>query len=317
MSNPTPTVQLTPDILEGVWIGISHQTITITSMRAAQTFSGTYFTPAFDVRTTFSGKWTLAGEVLNLEYTESNPPFMRVPFLDQNRLEVISSDSIVLHTLPSGISLPWNRVRFATPESVYGKPARVKPVNPPDLKTLKRMKQNDLNNQNPLLEWVFHLIDNSPKQLHEDKVVDALEATIPEKAGYYYAIFVLEGLWGNGGMTHLLLREETVQNQYFLKTAAKGYDCYQSPEVADFIRMLAKKTVTWMKKINALTKREAPQEEFAPIIAEVESYDAVFDQLLQKKSNVERALLKDIRTHPEDYIMKKPKTGKVRGRRKS
>jgi hypothetical protein len=310
MSNSTPTFQLTSDALEGVWIGISHQTITITSMRGDYTFSGTYFTPSLDLRTTFSGKWTLSGEVLNLEYSESNPPFIRVPFTDQNRLEVVSSDLIVLHTLPSGISLPWKRVQFATPESVYGKPPRLKPISPPDLKTLKRMKQNDLNNQNPLLEWVFHLIDCSQKQLHDDKMVDALKDTIPEKAGYYYAIFVLEGLWGNGGMTHLLLREETAQNQYFLKTAAKGYDYFQSPEVAEFIRMLAKKTVIWMKKIKALTKRDAPEEAFAPIIAEVEAYDAVFDQLLQKKSKVEKALLKDIRTHPEDYILKKRKTRK-------
>ena len=162
----------------------------------------------------------------------------------------------------------------------------MKLINPPDLKTLTRMKQDDLNNQNPLLEWVFHLIDCSQKQLHDDKVVDALKNTIPIKAGYYYAIFVLEGPWGNGGMTHLLLREETAQNQYFLKTAAKGYDYFQSPEVAEFIRMLAKKTVIWMKKIKAMTKRDAPEEAFAPIIAEVEAYDAVFDQLLQKKSKL-------------------------------
>jgi len=304
MPAPTSTGQLSPEILVGVWSGISHQTITITSMRADHTFSGTYFTPAMDVRTTFSGKWTLAGEVLNLEHTESNPPFMRVPFLDQNRLEVISSDSIMLHTLPRGISLPWKRVQFATPESVSGKPAKKKPVNPPNLKTLTRLKQDDLYNNNPLLEWIFYLIDSSPKQLHDDKMVDALKNTIPQKAGYYYAVIVLERLWGNG-MTSVLLHEETAQTQYFLKIAADGYDHFQSPGVADFIRMLAKKTVTWMRKINALTKRNAPQEAFAPVVAEVEAYDEIFDQLLRKKSKVDKALLKDIHKHPEDYILKK------------
>lgn len=313
MKKSAPNNLPNPDILVGVWIGISDRTIQVLYIQPDNTFNGTYFTPGSAVCTTLSGKWTLENDLLTFDTAASNPPFGMFPLVDRNRAEMISPDCIMLHTLPRGISLPLNRVQFAAPQALYGQPVQAKPVNPPDVKTLMRMKQNDLNNSNPLLEWIFYLIDNSPKQLHEDKMVYALKNTIPEKAEYYYAVIVFERLWGNG-MTSVLLREETAQYQYFLKVVADGYDYYQSPEVADFIRMLAKKAVTWMKKIKALSKREAPEDAFAPIIAEVEGYDSVFDQLLQNKSCVEKALLKDIRTNPEDYVLKKPKTGKARRR---
>tara|TARA_R110002096_G_scaffold24760_32_gene78090 strand:- start:6398 stop:6787 length:390 start_codon:yes stop_codon:yes gene_type:complete len=107
--------------LPGNWLAISHQTVTVYAFRKDGTMSGTYFTPKFDVRTTFSGKWTLEKEALTIEFLESSEPIMKVPLVDRNRLEVIDKDTVVLHTLPSGISLEMKRIQFKKPKEVYGR----------------------------------------------------------------------------------------------------------------------------------------------------------------------------------------------------
>jgi hypothetical protein len=215
--NPS-IAQLTPGSIEGVWMGVSHQTITVTALKSDQSFSGTYFTPALNVRATFAGKWNLVEDILTLEYTESESPVFRVPLTDRNRVELGSPDVMTLHTLPQGISVAWNRVKFAPHWSEERRAA--KKIDPPTPETLTRLTPDDLVDSNPLSEWIFYLIESSDEKLHDDKIVDALKTSIPKKAGYYYAISQFEGLWGNGGMQHVLLREEIPQTQCFLKTAA-------------------------------------------------------------------------------------------------
>ncbi len=105
--------------LIGTWIGISHQTITVTDYKKDSTFSGAYFTPAFDVKTTFSGVWEIDKDILVLNYKESSSPVMRVPFVDKNRLVIKDKNTIILHTYPSGISLECNRVLFKERSEVY------------------------------------------------------------------------------------------------------------------------------------------------------------------------------------------------------
>ncbi len=105
--------------LIGTWIGISHQTITVTDYKKDYTFSGTYFTPAFNVKTTFSGTWEVDEDILVLHYKESSSPVMRVPSVDKNRLVIKDKNTIIFHTYPSGISIECNRVLFKDRSEVY------------------------------------------------------------------------------------------------------------------------------------------------------------------------------------------------------
>lgn len=113
------TAATASDEIHGEWLAISHQTITVYAFRKDGTVSGTYFTPKFNVKTTFSGKWNLEKEILTIEFLESSEPIMKVPLVDRNRLEVVDKDTVVLHTLPSGICLEMKRIQFKDRKEVY------------------------------------------------------------------------------------------------------------------------------------------------------------------------------------------------------
>lgn len=293
-----------PESLEGVWTGVSHQTIQVTALRADRTFSGTYFTPALDVRARFAGKWDWKDGVLAMEYLEADSPPFRVPLKDENRIEMVSPDELILHTLPRGISVAWKRVNFA-PSSVKAQSTKP-PVDPPTLEALRGLSLDDLIDTNPLSAWMHHLVDSSKQPLYDDKLVDALQTTIPTKAGYYFAILQFEGLWGNGGMQHVVLREELPQTQYLLKLAAEGYEHFGCPKTAALIRELAAKALSWMKQIKALNDAGALEEKFQPIWSAVDAYDARYDKLCEAEPGVYEALLKDIQQNPESYTTHRP-----------
>ena len=288
----------TKELIEGEWIGISHQTITVFSCRSNGTFSGTYFTPSMDIRATFSGEWTLEKDTLTFNYIEADSPPFRVPMEDKNRIEIVSNDSLILHTLPQGISVTWNRVNYADHWSK--KAQRKEYTPPPTLSELASLSTNDLIDSNVLMNWISFLIDSSEKNLFDDKMVDALRNKIPTKAGYYFAVFQFEGLWSNGGMQHVLLREELEQTQYLLKVTASGYDYFGKSKSASLVRELAKKTKVWMSTLMAMNEN-TPDEKYEVIWQEVDHYDDVFDKLNEKESDWYEALLKDIHTNPEDY----------------
>jgi hypothetical protein len=103
----------------GTWIMISHQTITVINYKNDGIFSGTYFTPCFDVKTTFSGKWQISKDELILNYTESSSSVMRVPFQDRNRIIIRDKDTFLLKTLPDGIQVEAKRVKFKDRKEVF------------------------------------------------------------------------------------------------------------------------------------------------------------------------------------------------------
>ena len=251
-----------------------------------------------DIRATFSGKWTLEKDTLTFNYIEADSPPFRVPMDDKNRIEIVSNDSIILHTLPQGISITCNRVNYADHLSKKAQKREYTP--PPKISELTSLSTNDLIDSNVLMNWISFLIDSSEERLFDDKMVDALRNTIPKKAGYYFAVFQFEGLWGNGGMQHVLLREELEQTQYLLKVTASGYEYFGSPKSASLVRELAKKTKVWMSKLMAMDEN-TPDEKYEVIWQEVDKYDDVFDKFNEKESDWYEALLKDIHTNPEDY----------------
>ena len=290
--------QLSEDFIADVWIGISHQSVTVTSLNADHSFAGTYFTPSMGVRATVAGTWRLDGEVLALDYTEAEPKILRLPMTDLNHVEVTSADTMTLQTLPQGWAVEWNRVRFAG--RVPGIEKGPSPA-PPSLEALKALTINELADSNPLSSWIYGLVEASNEKVFEDKIVDALKNTIPLKAGYYVAIEQFEGLWGNGGMQHVVLRDEVFQTQYLLGVAAEGYGHYKRPKTAALVRELSSKMPSWMKRIEELRRLEAPEDEWRAVWAEVDSYDLIFDGLVDEEGTVYTEMLADIQQYPADY----------------
>lgn len=175
------------------------------------------------------------------------------------------------------------------------------PALPPSPEALKAFTVTDLADSNPLSSWIYGLVEASNEKVFEDKIVDALKNTIPLKCGYYFAIGQFEGLWGNGGMQHVVLRDEVVQTQHLLGVAAEGYEHYKRPKTAALVRELSSKMPSWMKRIEELRRREAPEDEWRAVWAEVDSYDVIFNGLLDEEGTVYTEMLADIQQYPADY----------------
>ena len=286
-----------PRLLEGVWVGISTQSVTVTALGSNQVFGGTFFTPAMDARCVFSGTWSREQDVLTLEFAECQPPIFPVPMTDRNRVEWMSSDSVVLHTLPEGPALTWNRVDFHERRCTS---PRV--VVPPTPAALASMSAADLMDANPLFAWIADLVAATPGRTFEEQFDEALRLRIPRKAGFAIAISQVEGLWGNGGTQHLVLRETVPQTRHLLGVAAAGYEHFGRPRLAQLVRELAAHAGRWMRHIEDLGLRQATDEEYAPLHAEVDAYDEVFAKLLDEEGNAYEAIAADIRARPHDYL---------------
>ncbi len=251
MSEAAPA--LTPTLLQGTWIGISHQTITVTHCLDDGTFCGTYFTPDFQLTATFEGTWQIEGETLILRYTGGNLPVAAFPYEDPNQVEVLSRDSIILRTIPAGISITWNRVQFAPRPGL----APLDPVNPPTFEELRAMTLDDLFSDNPLEKWILSEVSQSTEENFDDQLLDGLTRRVPRKAGFYMAMFQFEGLWGNGGMQHALLREPVETNLKFLDLVAEAHTFFGSEQLTDLVRNLRGKTEGWMAELARIEKAES------------------------------------------------------------
>jgi hypothetical protein len=294
---PAPGVD--PRLLEGVWIGISIQSVTVTALGSNQVFAGTFFTPAMDARCIFSGTWNCENDVLALEFTECRPPVFPVPLTDRNRVEWVSSDSVVLHTLPHGPTVQWNRVDFPGRRCTAPSPAA---ATPPTTESLAALSAADLTDANPLYAWIGDLVAAAPGRSYEEQLDAALRLRIPRKAGYAFAIFQIEGLWGNGGMQHAVLRGTVPQTRQLLGVAAAGYEHFGRPRLAKLIHEIAAHAGRWMRHLDELDHRRAADEEYAPLLAEVDSYDGTFATLLEEEGTAYEAIAADIRAHPHDYL---------------
>ena len=288
-----------PPALAGVWIGVSIQSVTVTALGSNAIFTGTFFTPAMDARCVFSGRWAVEGDVLTLEFTECRPPVFAVPLTDRNRVEHLSPDSIVLHTLPAGPVVTWNRVDFAERRCTGPTPAV--PV-PPAPETLALLTAADLADANPLFAWIADLVTTAPGRSFAERLDTALRTRIPRKAGYAFAIFQVEGLWGNGGMGHVVLRDTAAETRHLLGVAAAGYAHFGRPRLAQLLRDVAARTARWMRLVEELGHRQAAEVEFAALDAELSGYDAAFAKLLDEEAGVYEAIAADTRERPHDYV---------------
>jgi hypothetical protein len=80
-----------PEVVEGVWIGVSHQTIRGTSRRADRSFSGTSFTPAMDVPARLSGKGDLLRDVPTTDYPGADAPTRKLAAKTMSSMDEITA----------------------------------------------------------------------------------------------------------------------------------------------------------------------------------------------------------------------------------
>jgi len=82
--------------IKGTWFCLSKQAIIITDYKEDGTFSGTYFTPDSDVKTTLSGNWDIDKEVLLLKYVQESRPDIKPSLENENQIIIKSKDETTL-----------------------------------------------------------------------------------------------------------------------------------------------------------------------------------------------------------------------------
>ena len=133
-------------------------------------------------------------------------------------------------------------------------------------------------------------------------MINALNNSIPKKAGYYYAIFTFEGLWGNGGMQHVMLPDDLEASQEFLQIVESAYRHFGSVKTANLIKELIPKSKIWTIEIEKFADEEPPYPESQKIWNQIDKYDDVYEKTVESDRSAYNALLKDIHNNPLDYI---------------
>lgn len=289
---------LTPILLEGTWLGISQQTVTVTDLRPDGTFSGTYFTPTADVRMTFVGEWFFEDDVLTLGYRECSASFLEVPMDDVNRVDVISADIVILHPEPSGDTVQWKRLHFAEREDVDPLPE----VPAPSVEQLRQLSEDDLYNSDLIFDWIMSVIDRRPMTLWDDKVRDALQNHLPPKCARYFALTEFEGRLANGGMQHVMpVGEGLSYYSFMVGLAADAYEAYGCAARARVLRELVARSKGWDEAAAGLRQGDAEEDAWQSLYDEVSSYDAVFSKATDEDPDWIEGFVRDLKRNPEDF----------------
>ncbi len=213
-------------LITGTWVTISHQTITVTNYKDDNTFAGTYFTPAFDVKATFSGKWQLDQEnnILFLNYEVSSSPVMRVPFLDRNKIEKTDNNTLIFHTYPQGISVECKRIIFKSRAEVYKNHQNQKSVTASHSTSDIPSIYTDNAEDNRLIHGVL----TNNVQIIKDSLQKGANVNIHEKingntplilAAFYDHVEILKLLINSGANIHARCNEK---NTALIKAAWNG-----------------------------------------------------------------------------------------------
>jgi len=182
----------------------------------------------------------------------------------------------------------------------------------PNIEQLKKMTEDDLFEENLLLNYVFAVIEKSALgKSFDEKVKHAVELSLTKNSSRYYFITTFLGMWGNGGMQHVLLcdSDEISLKQWQLKQTVEAFRYYGCKDTADFLTKLVLKSKTWSSAIDELYIRELKSEdvkekEFEQIWGEVDKFDELFGKGFPSDPNVYKEIIQDIRTNPESYVRK-------------
>ncbi len=290
----------------GTWIGISHQSITVITYNKEGTLFGTYQTPSMNLKTTFDGNWTINNNVLQSHYSSSSPEIQL--FTDSKYKDKITIDGDTMFLEGIGSSdLEMFRVKYTEHWSVKRKRESMSHIynaKTPTTTQLISLSHENLLNSNVLMNWIYKLIEEANGKFHDVKVKNALNDSIPKKAGYYYAIFTFEGLWGNGGMQHVMLPDDLESSQKFLQIVESAYRHFGSIKTANLIKELIPKSRNWTIEIEKFVEEEPPYPESQKIWDQIDQFDDIYENTVESDKNVWDALLEDIHNKPLDYINK-------------
>ena len=163
---------------------------------------------------------------------------------------------------------------------------------------LTRLTLDDISQgTSPLLVEPFQLLRLAPGRSHEHKECELLKR-LPKKLGAYYLIFRLDALWANGGMQGVALDKDTEFSVPLLQLTPVAFDLFGAVSAAAFLREIVPVAVQAAGEIDVLVQRDAPDEEFDPIWARLDSYDSYYDETF---SEVYSAILADIHQHPHGW----------------
>jgi hypothetical protein len=163
---------------------------------------------------------------------------------------------------------------------------------------LRHLTKDDITqSDSPLLREPFRIIESLPGESYEQKQLEALKH-LPKKVGYYYLIFRLDVLWGNGGMQAVALDKDSETNAILLGRSIEAINFFGASSSHKLLQEIVPVAVEVAREIDALVLRDAPELEFEPLWARLDfytdRYEDFFDEIYSK-------ILKDIHSNPKDW----------------
>lgn len=300
----------------GTWMTVSHQTIQVFHYRNDGTFSSTYFTPALDVKSVMEGTWRLEKGRLHTVYEKSDLPFMKTPYHDEDLVEQVDENQFKVTGVRMPIRLVFNRVQFKDPRDVMlvrtPPPKELPPkVPPPGLGDLRAFTEEDMWKRNKLWDYIFSRIQHAPGKLFDEKVRHVVDHELSEAAGYYYVTEVFYGMYGNAGLSNVLLFEadELEFQKWKLEKVRDGFRYFGCKGQARFVDSQLKHVDKWANEIARLIELEkqgvaVPETEYEKVWGHLEALEPTWERIRDNDPFLYDQVLKDLKAHPERYLKK-------------
>ena len=149
----------------------------------------------------------------------------------------------------------------------------------------------------PLLVEPFRVLESLSGASYEQKELELL-GHLSKKLGYYYLIFRLDALWANGGMQAVALDKDSENSATLLNRTIEAFDFFGASAGSALLREIVPLAIHAAREIDALVERDAPDEEFEPVWARLDSYDDRYDDVFVA---VYPPILADLHNHPTDW----------------
>ena len=145
--------------------------------------------------------------------------------------------------------------------------------------------------------YIIELIDKEQGRSFEEKELSFLTKVKP-RLGYYYLMLNFDGLWGNGGMQAVTLRDEFDFGIKILNKTIEAFRFYGADKHANLIEKLipvARKTQKDLENAKKLNKKD---EEFKNIWAQIDKFDILYDEVCAEYDPYQK-IIEDAHKYPE------------------
>jgi|688.fasta_scaffold536634_2 hypothetical protein len=153
---------------------------------------------------------------------------------------------------------------------------------------------------NIVIKRAAQFVDSATEITIEDREIVATTQLMPRKLAYVYCIRMLEGLFCNGGMQHVILGGRgTAWSDALLTISAEAYRYFESEEKGAVVSELRSKASRWITDCDSLSQQEADDSAFKVIWDEIDEYDFRFERAGETKYE---DIVADIKLRPADYL---------------